>query len=110
MALMLAVYLRLLIDKRAPAVGKALLLFAVAYGAAASDLLPDRMGVVAFVDDLVVVALAYRAFMLLCPDRLVEEHALGAGRAREHSLRARLRGRLARREAAARNADRAVRQ
>jgi uncharacterized membrane protein YkvA (DUF1232 family) len=88
-ALMLAIYVRLLFDTRTPATGKALLLFAVIYGAASVDLVPDQLGTLAFIDDWIVVAIAYRCFILLCPAPLVEEHARKAGYARERSLRRR---------------------
>jgi uncharacterized membrane protein YkvA (DUF1232 family) len=88
--LALAVYVRLLFDRRAPAIGKLLLLFAVLFGVAPNDLLPDRLSVIGFVDDVVAVSLASRIFTRLCPDRLVEEHAVKAASAWERAVRARI--------------------
>jgi uncharacterized membrane protein YkvA (DUF1232 family) len=84
--LALAVYVRLLLDHRAPIVGKAALAFAIAYGIASWDLVRDSSLPGGVVDDVVVVTLASRCFLLLCPDALVEEHALRAARARNRSL------------------------
>src|SRR5262249_4486815 len=84
--LMIAVFVRLVFDVRTPAIGKLLLLFAVIYGIADSDLWPDRFGPLAFSDDCVVVALAYQCFIRLCPDRIVEEHAVQGGRTWERAL------------------------
>ncbi len=90
LSLALAVYVRLLIDSRTPVIGKALLAFAVVYGAAPRDLFPDRFAFVYFVDDLVLLVLASRCFMMLCPQEIVEEHALAAAHAREENLRKKL--------------------
>lgn len=87
LSLAMAVYVRLLIDGRTPVVGKALLVFAVVYGAAPRDLLPDRFGVLNYVDDIVLLILASRSFMMLCPQAIVEEHALAAAARREENLR-----------------------
>jgi uncharacterized membrane protein YkvA (DUF1232 family) len=86
--LALAIYIRLLVDRRAPAIGKVLLGFGVLYGVAPHDLLPDRIGVLGLVDDAIVVGLTSRVFTRLCPDRLVEEHAVKAARAWDRALRA----------------------
>ncbi len=81
-----AVYVRLLRDGRAPAVGKALIAFAVVYGVAQRDLMPDPQGMVGgFADDLVLLVLASRGFMRMCEDELVEEHALRVAAARRVS-------------------------
>ena len=82
-----AVYLRLLWDGRAPLVGKALLAFAIAYGVAGSDLIPDGRSLRGFADDLLLVLLASRAFMQMCPDEAVEDQARAAAfrRARAQS-------------------------
>lgn len=72
----MAVYVRLLRDSRTPALGKALLAFAVVYGVSGLDILPDGQGVPkGILDDLLLVVLASRSFMRMCPDRLIEEHA-----------------------------------
>ena len=89
----IAVYVRLLIDARAPVVGKALLAFAIVYGVASADLVPDGFRPFGLLDDVVLIVLAARSFMRLCPDRLVEEHAVKAARARERNLTRRLSGR-----------------
>jgi uncharacterized membrane protein YkvA (DUF1232 family) len=89
LSLALAVYVRLLMDGRTPVVGKALLAFAVVYGAAPRDLFPDRP-VLNYLDDLILLVLASRSFMILCSQEVVEEHAAAAGRAREESLRKKL--------------------
>jgi uncharacterized membrane protein YkvA (DUF1232 family) len=94
--LALAVYVRLLLDGRTPVVGKALVVFAIVYGAAPRDLFPDRfvfpdrLALQNFVDDLVLLVLTSRCFMMLCPQEVVEEHALAAARGREESLRKKL--------------------
>lgn len=72
----MAVYLRLLRDSRTPAVGKALLVFALVYGVAGRDLMVDGVGFAAgLADDFLLLVLVSRAFMRMCPDTLVEEHA-----------------------------------
>jgi len=101
LSLALAVYLRLLLDGRTPFVGKALLIFAVAYGASGRDLFPDRYGaagmlplslrqLMSFADDVILLILAARSFMLLCPQEIVEEHAIAAAQAREKNLKKKL--------------------
>jgi uncharacterized membrane protein YkvA (DUF1232 family) len=86
-ALGLAVFVRLLADRRAPAIGKGLLALAIIYGVARADLVPDYLTPVGFIDDVAAVALASRYFMRLCPQELVEAHAARAARARYRSLR-----------------------
>lgn len=71
-----AVYARLLRDPRAPILGKSLLAFAVVYGVSGADIIPDHRFPRGIVDDLVLVVLASRSFMRMCPDYLIEEHAL----------------------------------
>lgn len=89
LSLAVAVYVRLLIDNRTPIVGKALLAFSVIYGASLVDLFPDR-GMLNYVDDLILIVLASRSFMLLCPEAIVEEHALAAAQRSEENLRKKL--------------------
>jgi uncharacterized membrane protein YkvA (DUF1232 family) len=104
LSLALAVYLRLLIDSRTPMVGKALLAFAIAYGASSRDLLPDRIALQSVIDDLVLLVLASRSFMMLCPQEIVEEHALAAAQAHARNLQKKLgRRRRAAKEAARRS-------
>lgn len=88
-SLALAVYVRLLLDRRAPMIGKGMLAFAIIYGIADRDLVPDGLVPIGFIDDLVAIALASRCFMWTCPDRLVDAHAAQAARVRDRSLRRR---------------------
>jgi len=88
--LALAVYVRLLLDRRSPLIGKALLTFAVLCGVAPNDLLPDRLSGLGLIDDLVLVGLASRIFTRLCPDGLVEQHAVEAAKAWERATRSRI--------------------
>lgn len=70
------VYVRLVLDRRTPGLGKGLLLFAVVYGASGTDIMPDRAGLVwGLSDDILLIVLASRSFMRMCPDALVDEHA-----------------------------------
>jgi uncharacterized membrane protein YkvA (DUF1232 family) len=89
-ALILAVYVRLLLDARAPVIGKCLLVLALIYGASPIDVLPDSRMPAGFIDDCLVVVIASQCFMRLCPDGLVEQHALEATRARDRTLRRRM--------------------
>lgn len=71
------VYVRLLFDGRSPALGKALIAFAVVYGVAGADLMPDRFGLIwGLSDDIILMILSSRSFMKMCPDELVNEHAV----------------------------------
>lgn len=79
----LAVYVRLLVDRDAPLVGKAAILLALAYGVISRDLVPDASFPVGVLDDALAMVLASRGFMLLCPQHLVQAHAIRAARARE---------------------------
>lgn len=79
----LAVYVRLLVDQRSPLIGKLLLCLALVYAIADLDVIPDAMAPVGLLDDIVAVAVAGRCFMWMCPERLVQEHALKAARARD---------------------------
>ena len=79
-ALAVAVYVRLLLDRNTPIAGKLLLALAIVYGVAPRDLVPDYLFPIGFIDDLIVVGVASGCFMELCPDRLVESHALRATR------------------------------
>jgi uncharacterized membrane protein YkvA (DUF1232 family) len=81
-----AVYVRLLRDSRAPLVGKALLAFAVVYGVSGRDLMPDAAGIVdGLLDDFLLLILASRGFMRMCPDEIVEEQAIRVAAARERA-------------------------
>lgn len=79
----LAVHVRLLVDRQAPLLGKMAVALAIAYGVASRDLMPDAAFPVGLVDDLLVIALASRGFILLCPSRMVTQHALRAVRPRQ---------------------------
>jgi len=73
--LAVAVNLRLLVDRKVPAVARLPLVFAVVYGVAVRDMMPD--GAVAFgrIDDVIVTLVAARLFTALCPDGRVAAHA-----------------------------------
>lgn len=78
------VYVRLLLDSRTPALGKALVAFAVIYGASGSDIMPDRAGLVwGLSDDIILIVLASRSLMRMCPDELIAEHAVRVANSRE---------------------------
>jgi len=84
------VYVRLLFDGRAPGIGKGLIAFAVVYGASSTDIMPDRAGLIwGFTDDIILIILASRSFMRMCPDELIEEHAVRVAtiRARREELK-----------------------
>ena len=78
-----AVYMRLLLDRHAPLFGKLAIAFALAYGVASRDLVPDASFPLGALDDCLAVVLASHGFMLLCPESLVEAHAIQAARAGE---------------------------
>lgn len=80
--LAVAVYLRLIIDRRTPTLGKALVVIAIAYGVAPMDVIPDRVLPFGLLDDVVAVTVAARCFIGLCPDRLINEHVARARRLR----------------------------
>lgn len=65
-------YWRLLHDRRVPLVPKALLIAAILYVLLPFDF--DYLPVLGQLDDLVVLILAGRWFIHLCPRPLVEEH------------------------------------
>lgn len=88
-ALGIAVYLRLLLDRRVPALPRLLLLFAIVYGVARRDMIADVYWPLGLLDDLILIILASRAFLRMCPDRLIEEHARRAARRHAWSLRRR---------------------
>jgi uncharacterized membrane protein YkvA (DUF1232 family) len=88
LSLGLAVYVRLLFDRRSPLIGKVLLAFAVSYGVASRDLIPDAyLPPLGLLEDLLLVTIASRTFLRLCPDRLIEQHATRATRSRARTLR-----------------------
>jgi uncharacterized membrane protein YkvA (DUF1232 family) len=68
-------YVRLFRDRRVPLFPKALLVAALVYVLVPFDLLPDwLLPFVGGLDDVLVVTLALRAFIPLCPRAVVEEH------------------------------------
>jgi len=74
-ALMLYVYGRLLFSGKAPIAPKLLLLGALIYGVVPSDLVPDRSFWPGRLEDVLVIAIAVRAFVYGCPQELVNEYA-----------------------------------
>ncbi len=76
-------YWRCFRDPRVPLWPKALLVGALAYVALPFDLIPDVIPFVGEIDDVVIVVVAARWFMLGCPPEVVREHAraIGGGRA-----------------------------
>jgi uncharacterized membrane protein YkvA (DUF1232 family) len=87
------VHMRLLLDSHAPLLGKLAIAFALAYCVASRDLIPDASFPLGALDDAFAVVLASRIFMLLCPESLVEAHAILAARTGER-LRAWQRSRV----------------
>ena len=78
--LTLVVYVRLLMDRRAPLVGKLMLIFAITYGVAVRDLVPDWSLPAGLLEDVFLQVLASRSFLRLCPRKLIEFHAVQASR------------------------------
>ncbi len=75
--LVLYVYARLLVAPRVAFLAKVLLLLAILYGVRRRDLIPDR-GLVGRLDDIVIIAIATRAFVYTCPEKLVNSYAESA--------------------------------
>jgi uncharacterized membrane protein YkvA (DUF1232 family) len=75
----LRLYWRLFRDRRVSVWPKALLVAALAYVVMPFDLLPDAIPVIGEIDDLVVVLLAARWFVMLCPPDVVSEHVAAIG-------------------------------
>lgn len=71
----IAVYVRLLRDRGTPAVGKALLVAVLVYAGSPRDLVWDTRGALGFVDDGILLAIASRSFLRMCPQARVEAHA-----------------------------------
>ena len=72
---LIRLYWRLLRDPRVSIWPKAMLVGALAYVVLPFDLIPDFIPFVGEIDDLVVVIVAARWFMLWCPPEVVREHA-----------------------------------
>jgi uncharacterized membrane protein YkvA (DUF1232 family) len=73
---------RLLRDARVSIWPKALLAAALAYVALPFDFIPDALPFLGQVDDLVIVIVAARWFLQLCPPDVVREHAQAIDRHR----------------------------
>ncbi len=67
-------YWRLFTDRRVSLLPKIILVLGVAYLVVPTDLLPDLLLPLGLLDDTVVVVMAAKSFMALCPRRIVEEH------------------------------------
>ena len=68
-------YWRLFTDKRVHLLAKAVLVVGILYFIVPLDLIPDfPLPVVGWLDDAVVLVLAAKAFIRLCPRRVVQEH------------------------------------
>ena len=70
---------RLVLDKRVDAMSKTILAVALAYVVSPFDLLPDFLGPLGFVDDLLVIALAVETVLLRVPKKVLTEHWAGEG-------------------------------
>ena len=70
---------RLVLDKRMDATAKTILAVALAYAVSPFDLLPDFLGPLGFVDDLLVIALAIETVLLRVPKKVLTEHWAGEG-------------------------------
>jgi uncharacterized membrane protein YkvA (DUF1232 family) len=69
----------LLGDPRVPASRKALIAGAFGYAASPMDLVPNRIPLLGAVDDLVIAALAFDAFLDGVPDEVLEEKLSAVG-------------------------------
>ena len=69
----------LMMDRRVPIRLKLVLPAAVAYIISPVDLVPDFLGTLARIDDLVVAFLAVAVFLALAPREVVAEHLRGTG-------------------------------
>lgn len=67
-------YWRLFRDERVSVWLKAMLVAAVAYVILPIDLIPDTLPVIGEVDDVVILLVAARWFLLWCPAAVVREH------------------------------------
>ena len=70
---------RLMLDKRVDAFSKTILGVAIAYVVSPIDLIPDILGPLGFVDDLLIVVLALDMVLVRVPRPIVEEHWAGRG-------------------------------
>ncbi len=67
-------YWRLFTDRRVSLLPKAVLALGIVYLLVPTDALFDFLLPLGLVDDVVVLIIAAKAFMALCPRRIVEEH------------------------------------
>ncbi len=69
-------YWRLFTDRRVSLLPKIILVLGIAYVMVPSDILFDFLPLppLGLLDDTVVLVMAAKAFMALCPRRIVEEH------------------------------------
>ena len=67
-------YWRLVCDRRVSLWPKALLLLGILYALSPVDFIPDVIPFVGEIDDLVIVIVALRLFIHLCPREVVREH------------------------------------
>lgn len=67
-------YWRLFTDRRVSLLPKAILVMGIAYLLVPTDALFDFLLPLGLVDDAAVLIIAAKAFMALCPRRIVEEH------------------------------------
>jgi uncharacterized membrane protein YkvA (DUF1232 family) len=69
-------YWRLIRDRRVSIWPKALLLLSFLYILSPVDIVPDVIPFIGEIDDLVLVILACRLFIYLCPPNVVREHVV----------------------------------
>lgn len=79
-----AVFLRLLRDRRVRRRVRWIIPLAIVYGVASSYWVDLRPAVPNYIDEVVVMAIASRWFVRRCPDAIVEQHA---AHVREHGLK-----------------------
>jgi len=68
-------FFRLVRDRRTPNLARSVLVLGLLYWLLPDDLIPDATFLPGFADDLVIAAVAGKAFMYLCPDALIQRHA-----------------------------------
>jgi hypothetical protein len=76
--MMLYVYARLLFSSGVKLAPKLVLLGTIIYGVIWRDLLPDRRWVPGRLEDIILIAVATRAFVYACPEELVNQYAARA--------------------------------
>ena len=67
-------YVRLFRDRRVSLLAKGLLIAALAYVVLPWDFVPEYVPFLGEIDDIVVIILALRGFIALCPREVVREH------------------------------------